>query len=125
MTTDVSTVVQWFYYSHFVYVRTYYQHVFVLLATSTSLPIKIETEYLIAIMLQVHIYLVCCAFFNPRSTPPISYPSPPHPSPLSALSYWLVKRLPVSIPVKIDLMAINCPNRRVMKGLQILQVGIL
>jgi cereblon len=37
------------------------------------------------------------------------------------LSYWLVKRLPVKLPVKIELLSIDCPTRRIIKGLDILR----
>lgn len=42
------------------------------------------------------------------------------PSDLSHLSYWLARRLPVDDKVKLELLQLNCPTLRLIRGLQIL-----
>ena len=41
---------------------------------------------------------------------------------LPGLSYWLSRRIPADSDAKLELLLINCPTRRVIKALQILQV---
>ncbi|KAL5516592.1 hypothetical protein EMCRGX_G001974 [Ephydatia muelleri] len=42
------------------------------------------------------------------------------PSDLPHLSYWLARRLPVNHKVKLELLQLNCPTWRLIRGLQIL-----
>lgn len=42
------------------------------------------------------------------------------PSDISQLSYWLARRLPIDDKGKLELLQLNCPTVRLIKGLQIL-----
>ncbi len=40
----------------------------------------------------------------------------------AGLSYWLARRLPVSELAKLDLLSIDCPTFRLIKGMAMLKV---